>query len=227
MPPPMFCTTIGVLPTVAPAGLCVKNDKSIVSAPYGFNGSLLKREFLGSSRTANRRCPCCNLNRILCQRYRRRPSAAANRRGQRARRQNVSHSSPRAARMCREIRYSAVLMGYLNTCAQSCDCAPIICFCAPHICNVEAERAGCAWDRCDHSIEVKKPFHRLLLKLVHPDCRLSERFSFHNIANQRSSLVCALRRETRVGSIQPPAPAPRAGISSGRKAPRDVEPHDW
>ena len=63
---------------------------------------------------------------------------------------------------------------------QSCDCAPIICFCAPHICNVEVERVGCAWDRCDHSIKIKKPF-RLLLKLVHPDCRLSEwRFDFHS-----------------------------------------------
>ena len=50
-------------------------------------------------------------------------------------------------------------MGYRNTRAQSCDCAPIICLCAPHICNLEIERAGCAWDRCDHSITVKKPFH--------------------------------------------------------------------
>ena len=49
----------------------------------------------------------------------------------------------------------------------------------------------------------------VLPKLVHPDCRLSERFGSHNIANQRRSLVCALRRET-LGSIQPPAPAPRA-----------------
>jgi hypothetical protein len=59
-----------------------------------------------------------------------------------------------------------------------------------HICNGEAEPAGCAWDRCDHSIEVKKPFHRLLLKWVHPDCWLSERFSFCNIAN-RGALLCA------------------------------------
>ena len=37
-------------------------------------------------------------------------------------------------------------------------------------------------DRCDHSIKVKKPFHRLPLKLVHPDCRLSERrFDFHSM----------------------------------------------
>ena len=28
--------------------------------------------------------------------------------------------------------------------------------------------------------------------------------------------MCALRREIRAGSIQSPAPAPRAGISSGR-----------
>ena len=49
----------------------------------------------------------------------------------------------------------------------------------------------------------------VLPKLVHPDCRLSERFGSHNIANQRRSLVCVLRRET-LGSIQPPAPAPRA-----------------
>jgi hypothetical protein len=42
--------------------------------------------------------------------------------------------------------------------------------------------AGCAWDRCDHSIKVKKPFHRLLLKLAYPDCRLSEwRFDFHSM----------------------------------------------
>jgi hypothetical protein len=68
----------------------------------------------------------------------------------------------------------------------------------------------------DHSINLKKPFHRLLLKLVHPDCRLSERFSLCNIAKHRRPLVCALRREICVGSIQPPAPAPRAGISSGR-----------
>ena len=46
----------------------------------------------------------------------------------------------------------------------------------------------------------------LLPKLAHQDCWLSERLSFHNIANQRSSLVCALRRENRVGSIQPPVP---------------------
>jgi len=58
--------------------------------------------------------------------------------------------------------------------------------------------------------------HLLLPQWVHPDCWLSEWFSFHNIAHHRSSLVCALRRETRVGSIQPPAPAPRAGILSGR-----------
>ena len=37
---------------------------------------------------------------------------------------------------------------------------------ATHLHNVEVERAGCAWDRCEHSIKVKKPFHRLLLKLV-------------------------------------------------------------
>jgi hypothetical protein len=29
---------------------------------------------------------------------------------------------------------------FRRTRAQSCDCAPSICFCAPHICNVEAER---------------------------------------------------------------------------------------
>jgi hypothetical protein len=32
------------------------------------------------------------------------------------------------------------------------------------------------------TVQVKKPFHRLLLKLVHPDCWLSEpRFDFHNV----------------------------------------------
>jgi hypothetical protein len=52
---------------------------------------------------------------------------------------------------------------------------------ATHLRNVKVERAGCA--RCrDHSINLKKPFHRLLLKLVHPDCRLSEwRFDFHSM----------------------------------------------
>jgi len=53
---------------------------------------------------------------------------------------------------------------------------------ATHLHSIGTERAGCAGDRCDHSIKVKKPFHRLLLKLVHPDCRLSEwRFDFHSM----------------------------------------------
>jgi len=52
---------------------------------------------------------------------------------------------------------------------------------ATHLRNVKVERAGCG--RCrDHSINLKKPFHRLLLKLVHQDCRLSERrFDFHSM----------------------------------------------
>jgi hypothetical protein len=48
------------------------------------------------------------------------------------------------------------------------------------------------WDRGDHSIKVKKPFHRLLLKLVHPDCRLSERrFDFHSmrVSGEKTALV--------------------------------------
>jgi hypothetical protein len=47
-------------------------------------------------------------------------------------------------------------------------------------------------DRCDHSIKVKKPFHRRLLKLVHPDCRLSERrFDFHSmrVSGEKTALV--------------------------------------
>jgi hypothetical protein len=54
-------------------------------------------------------------------------------------------------------------------------------------------------------------------KLAHPDCRLSERFNFHNIATKGGlrALVCALRRETRAGSVQSPAPS-QACISSGR-----------
>jgi len=52
---------------------------------------------------------------------------------------------------------------------------------ATHQRNVKVEREGCA--RCrDHSINLKNPYHRLLLKLVHPDCRLSERrFDFHSM----------------------------------------------
>ena len=68
----------------------------------------------------------------------------------------------------------------------------MICFCAPHLCDVEVERAGCAWDRGDHSIKVKNPFHRLLLKLVHPDCRLSDRrFDFHSmrVSGEKTALV--------------------------------------
>jgi hypothetical protein len=54
-------------------------------------------------------------------------------------------------------------------------------------------------------------------KLAHPDCRLSERFNFHNIATKGGlrAQVCALRRETRAGSVQSPAPS-QACISSGR-----------
>ena len=54
------------------------------------------------------------------------------------------------------------------------------------------ERAGCKRDRCDHSIKVKKPFHRQLLKLVHPDCWLSERrFDFHSmrVSGEKTALV--------------------------------------
>jgi hypothetical protein len=63
---------------------------------------------------------------------------------------------------------------------------------ARYLRDVEAERAGRAWDRCDHPIKVKKSFHRLLLKLVHPDCRLSERrFDFHSmrVSGEKTALV--------------------------------------
>jgi len=63
---------------------------------------------------------------------------------------------------------------------------------ATHLHSIGTERAGCAGDRCDHSIKVKKPFHRLLLKLVHPDCRLSERrFDFHSmrVSGEKTALV--------------------------------------
>ena len=44
---------------------------------------------------------------------------------------------------------------------------------ATHLRNIEAERqAADSRGRCDHWIKVKKPFRRLLPKLVHPDCRL-------------------------------------------------------
>ncbi len=54
-------------------------------------------------------------------------------------------------------------------------------------------------------------------KSAHPDCRLSERFNFHNIATKGGlrAQVCALRRETRAGAVQSPAPS-QACISSGR-----------
>jgi hypothetical protein len=61
----------------------------------------------------------------------------------------------------------------------------------PHICDVEASdrlQAGSL-----RSLDqVKKPFHRLLLKLVHPDCRLSERrFDFHSmrVSGEKTALV--------------------------------------
>ncbi len=77
---------------------------------------------------------------------------------------------------------------------------------ATYLRNVEAERAGCR-GRCDHSIKVKKPFRRLLPKLVHPDCRLSERrFDFHSmrVSGEKTALV----------QIAPPRPRPSARISS-------------
>jgi hypothetical protein len=52
--------------------------------------------------------------------------------------------------------------------------------------------AGGPRDRCDHSIKVKKPFHRRPLKLVHPDCRLSERrFDFNSmrVSGEKTALV--------------------------------------
>ena len=62
---------------------------------------------------------------------------------------------------------------------------------ATHQRNVKVEREGCA--RCrDHSINLKNPYHRLLLKLVHPDCRLSERrFDFHSmrVSGEKTALV--------------------------------------
>jgi len=64
---------------------------------------------------------------------------------------------------------------------------------ARHLRDVEAKRAGCARDRCDHSIKLKKPFQRLLLlELVHPDGRLSERrFNLHSmrVPGEKTALV--------------------------------------
>jgi hypothetical protein len=73
--------------------------------------------------------------------------------------------------------------------------------------NVGAERVGSAEERCDHSIKVKKPFRRLLLESVHPDCRLSElRFDFHSmrVSGEKTALV----------QIAPPRTRPSARISS-------------
>src|SRR4029453_18037998 len=56
-------------------------------------------------------------------------------------------------------------------------------------------------------IKVKKPFHRLLLKLIHQDCRLSERrFDFHNmrVSGEKNAWV----------KSPPPRPRPSARISS-------------
>jgi hypothetical protein len=58
------------------------------------------------------------------------------------------------------------------------------------------ERHARRWRRpsgcCDHSIKVKKPFRRLLLESVHPDCQLSERrFNTHDlrISGEKTALV--------------------------------------
>jgi hypothetical protein len=68
--------------------------------------------------------------------------------------------------------------------------------CRRHTFRTTAGRAGRlrahSRDRCDHSMQVKKPFHRLLLKLVHPDCRLSDRrFNFHGmrVSGEKTALV--------------------------------------
>ena len=77
---------------------------------------------------------------------------------------------------------------------------------ATHLHSIGTERAGCAGDRCDHSIKVKKQFHRLLPKQAHPDCRLSVWFDFHSMPR--------LRRETRIGSKSPaPARVSRRGTT--------------
>ena len=56
-------------------------------------------------------------------------------------------------------------------------------------------------------IKVKKPFHRLLLKLIYQDCRLSERrFDFHNMR--------VSGEKTAWFKSPPPRPRPCARISS-------------
>jgi GcrA cell cycle regulator len=58
--------------------------------------------------------------------------------------------------------------------------------------NVTRAAGGRPRDRCDHSIKVRKPFHRRLPKLVHSDCRLSQRrFDFHSVrvSGEKTALV--------------------------------------
>jgi len=71
----------------------------------------------------------------------------------------------------REMRYSTMQTGYRSARIQSCYCAPTVCFWAPDTCassspsgRLRAYRGG----RSDHWI-IKKPFRRLLPKLVNPD----------------------------------------------------------
>src|SRR6266850_8364448 len=90
---------------------------------------------------------------------------------------------------------SAVLGGadaYRNTRIRSCDCPPMIWFCAPHICKRRGRAGRLRGIAAITRSKVKKPFHRLLLKLVHPDCRLSERrFNFHSmrVSGEKTALV--------------------------------------
>jgi len=73
-----------------------------------------------------------------------------------------------------------------------------------------------------HWIKVKKPFRRLLPKLAHQDCRLSERFDFHKIATQGGLLRISERApaRTRVGSIQPRARACISSVRASKNFPR-------
>ena len=55
-------------------------------------------------------------------------------------------------------------------------------------------------------------------KLAHPDCRLSERYGFHTIGNQRRALSISVRAPARNPPWLNPVPASRARpcVSSGR-----------